>query len=278
VFSVVVPAHNEATVIARCLESLVAGIHPNELEIVVVCNGCTDSTADIARSIDGPIRIVETPVASKTRALNLGDEAASEFPRWYIDADIRVSIDALRRTNSEMERLGAMAGAPRMAVDLADRNWAIRSYYDVWLQTPYIAEDLIGSGVFALSVEGRCRFDRFPDVIGDDAFVRLLFDRAQRISVGDVTFTVTPPQSVWVLVKVRARRRIGTAEVAALMTDAASADSAYQRSGLRGIALERAMWPKLVVYALIRAAAEVVYQVRYRIPGRKVWERDDTSR
>src|SRR5262245_58336894 len=47
--SVVIPAHNEARVIERGLSSLLEGARPGELEIVVVCNGCTDDTAARAR-------------------------------------------------------------------------------------------------------------------------------------------------------------------------------------------------------------------------------------
>jgi hypothetical protein len=37
---VVIPAHNEAAVIRRSLDALLAGFAPNELHVVVACNGC----------------------------------------------------------------------------------------------------------------------------------------------------------------------------------------------------------------------------------------------
>lgn len=45
--SVIVPAHNEASVIRRCLDSLngQAGLDT----LIVACNGCTDNTAEIVR-------------------------------------------------------------------------------------------------------------------------------------------------------------------------------------------------------------------------------------
>ena len=87
--SVVIPAHNEEAVIGRCLQNLLEGAEPDELEFVVVGNGCKDATATAARSFGPPVRVIETPVASKSNALNLGDAAAQIFPRAYIDADIR---------------------------------------------------------------------------------------------------------------------------------------------------------------------------------------------
>ena len=46
--SVIIPAHNEESVIARCLEAFVTGAEPGELEAIVVANGCSDATAEIA--------------------------------------------------------------------------------------------------------------------------------------------------------------------------------------------------------------------------------------
>lgn len=46
--SVIVPAHNEEQVIGRLLEQLLDD-PDGGLEIWVVCNGCTDRTADVAR-------------------------------------------------------------------------------------------------------------------------------------------------------------------------------------------------------------------------------------
>lgn len=43
--TIIVPAHNEATVIRRCLDSLVN--QPSVDKIIVACNGCSDNTADI---------------------------------------------------------------------------------------------------------------------------------------------------------------------------------------------------------------------------------------
>jgi cellulose synthase/poly-beta-1,6-N-acetylglucosamine synthase-like glycosyltransferase len=37
--SVVIPAHNEAAVIGRCLSSILMDAEPGEFEVVVVCKG-----------------------------------------------------------------------------------------------------------------------------------------------------------------------------------------------------------------------------------------------
>ena len=47
--SVVIPAHNEANVIGRGLDRLFGSLGTG-IEVIVVCNGCTDDTADTARA------------------------------------------------------------------------------------------------------------------------------------------------------------------------------------------------------------------------------------
>ena len=51
--TVVIPAHNEERYVSRCIGSIrkAAEFYGGEVEIIVVCNRCTDSTADIAREL-----------------------------------------------------------------------------------------------------------------------------------------------------------------------------------------------------------------------------------
>ncbi|MGY4468072.1 glycosyltransferase involved in cell wall biosynthesis [Bradyrhizobium sp. LB9.1b] len=90
--SIVVPAHNESSVIARTLSQWVGKPGSDELRVVVVCNGCTDGTANIARRFGSTIKVVESDTARKTHALNLGDQVANIFPRIYADADIVITV------------------------------------------------------------------------------------------------------------------------------------------------------------------------------------------
>ena len=64
--------------------------------MVVVCNGCHDRTAEVARQVAPLATVVEIPVASKVAALNAGDAVARYFPRFYLDADIELPVAAVR--------------------------------------------------------------------------------------------------------------------------------------------------------------------------------------
>ena len=78
--SVVVPACQEEATIERCLEALLCDARPGELDVVVVCNGCSDATAALARGVGARlghrVDVLELDAASKAAALRAGDSAA----------------------------------------------------------------------------------------------------------------------------------------------------------------------------------------------------------
>src|ERR1700677_4126612 len=123
--SVIIPAHNESSVIARTLRAMTEGAAPRELEVIVVCNGCDDDTAAVARGFSPSVRVIETKIASKAQALNLGDQAACGFPRVYSDADVVITIDAIRILARRLERGDVFVVAPPPSFDLAGCSWPV---------------------------------------------------------------------------------------------------------------------------------------------------------
>jgi glycosyltransferase involved in cell wall biosynthesis len=268
--SVVVPVHNEAAILRRTLTTLLAGTRPGELEVVVVCNGCTDQSAEVARSIGSPVRVIEIPNASKVDALNAGDAAAATLPRVYLDADVEVTIESVRRIVDVLRSGQTLIAAPALTVDLSDSGWAVRAYYTVWLRLPWVHEDVVGSGFYALSAAGRQRFGRFPDVLGDDLWVSALFERHERQSVRDVTFTVRPPGTVRQLLRRRARIILGIDEVRAALP---SGRAVYRRQGAALDLLRRQprLAPQVAVYLSLSVVAEIGARRRRRRGDRR-WD------
>jgi glycosyltransferase involved in cell wall biosynthesis len=86
--SVLIPAHNEGAVISRCLHHLFEGTDAGDFEVAVVCNGCDDDTAAVARASAPPVEVIELDEASKPAALRAGDRLLRTFPRLYLDADV----------------------------------------------------------------------------------------------------------------------------------------------------------------------------------------------
>ena len=125
--SVVIAAHNEEDVLGRCLDAMLQAARPTEPEIVVVCDGCTDRTADVAREDGNGVRVLETPRASKTAALNLGDASVSGFPRFYVDADVTLALASVRRIAARLVEEDALAASPVMHLDLRGSSPAVRA-------------------------------------------------------------------------------------------------------------------------------------------------------
>ena len=101
--SVIIPAYNAASFIARALESVLAQTY-RPLEIVVVDDGSTDETAAIVRGIEGPIRLIMQANAGVAAARNRGiTESRGKFVAM-LDADDEWLPTRLERTLEPMLR------------------------------------------------------------------------------------------------------------------------------------------------------------------------------
>jgi glycosyltransferase involved in cell wall biosynthesis len=215
-FSVVIPAWNEERVIGRTLDRLLRGLGPDDdVEVVVICNGCTDRTADVARERGDRVKVVETPVGSKSHALNLGDAVARAFPRIYLDADVELDTADARILAQALREPGAQAASPSLHVDYQGAGMAVRSYSRIWSELPSIRTGLAGRGVYAVSSAGRARFEHFPDLMADDRYIHLLFSDGSGRCVPEARVTVHLPDTAWALIKRKARVFAANQELAA---------------------------------------------------------------
>jgi glycosyltransferase involved in cell wall biosynthesis len=275
--SIVIPAHNEATVIARTLRALTTGAALNELDVVVVCNGCTDDTANIARGFGPPVCVVETLLGNKANALNLGDQMALAFPRIYVDADVIVTLSTIRALVERLQRGDVFAVAPSPYFDLAGCSWPVRAFYDIRRRLPSFCEGIGGSGVYALSEIGRHRFDDFPNLIADDAYVRVQFKPEERETLGFVRSIVVAPRKIKNLIAIEARADFGTFELARVHPDLWKNKGDSNHRTLISLFKNLMLWPRLLVYWYVRTVARRKAKIRLETNS-FVWERDDTSR
>jgi hypothetical protein len=274
--SVVVPAHDEAAVIGRLLRALEEGRVPGD-EIVVACDGCEDDTAVVARGFDG-VSVLELPRGGKPSALNAGDRASTRFPRFFVDADVVVTAAALHEVARRMSET-VEAGAPSCFVDSSRSSFVVRRYYDVWTRLPYLSRGLLGSGVVGLSEGGRSRFREFPDVIGDDEFVRRLFSVGERVASTEAMFTITAPRTVSALIRVKTRSRLGVLQLDG-MHGRAAVDTTPGSSSRALLQLGRhpRFWVPIAIYTTIRSVTHLRAARRFRKHDFEGWERDETSR
>jgi len=218
--SVLIPAHNEANYLPACLTALltsepVAG----GVQVVVIANGCTDNTAEIAREFTAQaeekgwqLLVLDVAQGGKLNAWNKGEAAASGEVLIYLDADVVVSPQVVVQITDVLDVDRPRYASGRANVTLTGDDALTRHYTRFWLTTPFMVHGVPGFGVFAMNRAGRARWGDWPDIISDDTFARLNFTPAERHSVpADYDWPMI--EGFTRLVQVRRRQDIGVAEI-----------------------------------------------------------------
>lgn len=132
---ILIPAHNEETVIEKTVEAMIRLEYPAEkLEILVINDGSSDKTGEIVEGIskrDRRVRCYNVPRGEggkgKSRALNLGLKQTQAEVIAVYDADNQPLPDALKYLVAELllhPDLGAVLGNFRTINK--DRTWLTR--------------------------------------------------------------------------------------------------------------------------------------------------------
>lgn len=275
--SIVIAAHNEAAVIGRCLDALLAEAAPGELDVTVVANGCTDDTAAAAARPD--VRVLDLPQPGKANALNAGDAAAVGFPRIYLDADIVLSTAAVRAL-TEVLRAGTPSATVGRELDLGGRPLLVRAYFAIHGRLPVMRDGLFGRGVVALSEQGRSRFGRFPELVADDLFLDSQFKPEEKAHVDAYAARVATPRRTGDLIRRLVRVRGGNAAMRAAADRGeitVPVRAAARSSWLRDVVLPRPwLAPAAVCYVGITVWAALA--AKRAGDGGAAWGRDESSR
>ena len=275
--SVIIPAHNEETGVSRLLASLADGAMAGDYEVLVICNGCLDRTAQVAQNSATPTSVIELGEPSKAKALKVGDRLAKNFPRLYVDADIVIDSDSIRALVLAVQQPGIEAAAPRRIIDRTDVGWAARWYYDVWEELPAVRLDLFGRGVIAFSESGSARVSRLPEAMSDDLAVSATFQPHEKAVVPGAQVRVFPAQTWRSLTNRRVRVIVGNRRLRA--TGVASNDRRTGGTDLVAIVLQRPkLLPKVAVFALTTVTVRILVWYRERRGQGEIWHRDETSR
>ena len=271
--AVIIPAHNEVAVLRRTLEALDVPLTSGRVEVIVACNGCSDGTEEVARSVPG-VRMIEVAEASKVAALNAGDRAANKWPRVYLDADIELPVEALSATLAALStHPELMCARPAFHYDTDGASWPVRAYYRARNRLPQASASMWGAGVYGLSRQGHQRLGEFPAVTNDDCFIDRLFESTEKATLDCLPVTVRTPRSTTALLSTLKRVYRGNRGTESLGRFAYTQNSA----GTPGL---RAHDPISAIDALVYAALVVAGRWPH-LRGRRRgggWERDDSSR
>jgi glycosyltransferase involved in cell wall biosynthesis len=120
--AVVIPAHNEQTLLPSCLHSVLAAPAPLPVEVIVVADACTDATAALASAAGATVVPVGARNVGRARAAGMR-HALRNGPEglWLAttDADSRVPVDWFR-----WHLAWARRGADLLAGTVTVEDWS----------------------------------------------------------------------------------------------------------------------------------------------------------
>jgi glycosyltransferase involved in cell wall biosynthesis len=192
-FSIIIPAYNEERYIGATLEHVSTLSYPADLyEVIVVENGSSDRTLDVAKQFEGGnIRVFKNERAGVSAAKNFGIDRLSPQSNWvvFLDADTIVKanflsdLDTLLQASRKPLSVGTTKVLPLRDSRTA-RTWF--AYYDLMHR--------VGKGSYAIQIAKRSLFPalRFDErlTMGEDL---LLIQQARRSG----KFFVLPMRTVY---------------------------------------------------------------------------------
>jgi len=170
--SIIVAAHNEGRYIRRCLDAIERATEAMDHEAIVICDRCTDGTAEEAKRFS--VRIIEKDRArwrnSYAENLEIGlGEAHGEYVA-VVDADIRVEPEYFRKAIAILN--GDIVSVSGRVV--TEPSTAFNRLYSLW----EITYDVLGAGRAPRGGNRvyrgeELRRTRFTDVMAPDTDVDL---------------------------------------------------------------------------------------------------------
>ncbi len=119
--SIIIPAYNEEKYIERTLQSL----QGSGAEIIVVCNGCTDKTEEVAKRYANKVIVVKEKGVSHAR--NAGAMAATHDRLVFLDADILVDPDLMEKISVSPHTIGTCLVQPDSGNFVDKIHYAVKS-------------------------------------------------------------------------------------------------------------------------------------------------------
>jgi len=273
--TILIPAWNEGTVIGRTLIGLQDGMARGRFRIIVIANACTDDTAQAARVAAPDALVLETPVAGKCNALNLGiAHAEPGGPVVCLDADLDVSAADVLALIDPLLRGTALAACGRMQVDASLASGLVRAWVRAWRLNPYFAKGKFG-GLFALSPSGVDQVFPLPALTADDEWVRRAFAPDDVAFVPGCAFIARAPRTLTALVNTRRRSLRGARGVTAMGRTAPQGEGA--RMMLRASLFRPRLWFAMAVYTVVTVWVRLLLASE-RAAKTHRWERDLTNR
>lgn len=104
--SVIIPVYNGEKTIKKCIDSVLAQTY-EDIEIIVVNDGSTDSTAEILSTFRDKIKVINQPNMGQGAARNAGIAAAAGEYLGFVDADDTILPNMYKIMHEAAEKNGS---------------------------------------------------------------------------------------------------------------------------------------------------------------------------
>ncbi len=272
--TILIPAYNEAASIKQTLDYLLDGTSADDFDVLLVCNGCKDKTAEIAKSAHPCIRVIDLEKASKSNAINEGLKVAQKGPIVFLDADIKVSAMSVRYLLHALKWHDVDMVYGRAHFNFKETSICVQAFYKAWFQNTYFDQGKMG-GFFALSASAVAKLESMPNILSDDEYIRRLFVQSCTC-VKEAHYTINPPRNLASLINVRCRIYRGNKQLSAQgMKPTQSPYPSPNRLFLSRLMKRPRHWFGAVVFAYVAVCAHL----RNRLHTTNThWERDMSNR
>lgn len=158
--TVVIPAHNEERYIKRCIASIrrAERVYGGKVEIIVVCNRCTDRTEQIARACGARVIHDETRCIAAVR--NAGIAAATGKILLTIDSDNRMTPGTIKEI-WELLRTGKYIGG---GAPMRFERYSLPLYLNDWMCRAGFALTGLYCGIFWAKTDTFRKIGGFADI------------------------------------------------------------------------------------------------------------------
>ncbi len=219
--SIVVPAYNEGENIGETIESLLDLDYPKEkYEIIVVDDGSTDNTYEVAKRYEGGnVRVIRKENGGKSSALNVGIRNARGEIIACMDADSIATRDALRTLVEYIVEENADAVTPVMHV------WNPKNFVEKFQWAEYNMSNVMRRALDALhaqyvvpgpfSIIRREVFDKWGyfeegNITEDmEMAMRIQANGGKLVHASDAIVYTKVPKTIPALIKQRVRWNLG---------------------------------------------------------------------
>lgn len=279
-FSIIIPAYNESALIAGTLAYLIGDRYLKNIEIIVVCNGCIDQTAEKVRLFNveysslllaNNISIVtyETDKASKTNALNIGVRQSRYDINLFLDADILINGQDLQKLVSDLNDKKLKAMSPSIVFDFTHSSFLVRQYYKVASQSYYNIDYRL-SNVIALSASAIDKVGSLPEVIADDDYIRRLFSPHEIAVSKKCVYQFICAKTFVSLLQVLTRVERGNIQLASKHVEFEQTKRPMGYYNLPKVAF--------LFFVIIRLFVKVRAKIQILLGNTEQWERDESNR